>query len=192
MKGYALSFSSVTSSEVRETARFRERWRFEPEEEPLGDGLGPDGWEPRSSRSLSCGTWSAELLDWTHQASADVARQRGQRRPARWARTEFQVEKGPGIPVLPDRFVAAGRWQRILRGGWAHGGAIHLKEVRVCLLGLRRAARTKDPHQLTITDSLPAALSFEKGGHTTQLFAPWFPARQLIAVGARSDGDTGT
>ena len=70
------------------------------------------------------------------------------------------------VPVLEADWVRADRWEPVVRGGFVFADKIHVKEERTEVLGLRRASRNVRNHGrvlLSITDSLPAALSFEKG-----------------------------
>ena len=165
LQGYAFSFATVGADEVRQVTRVRERWRFTDEQEPIGDDEGHSGWGAGLAAEPSCGQWGAELLDWTRRSRERCLRAR-RRRPPRWQCSANQVEIDPGFAPLPDSLVAEQRWSRVVRGAWSFTAAIHLKEVRVARLGLRRAARSTSLHcslLLSISDSMPAALSFEKG-----------------------------
>eukprot|EP00972_Heterocapsa_arctica_P101361 14940011-Heterocapsa_arctica.AAC.1 len=54
----------------------------------------------------------------------------------------------------------------VMRGGWLYKAAIHEKEARVELLGLRRVARNVNLHGLrvlSIGDNMAAVLAYEKG-----------------------------
>eukprot|EP00971_Amphidinium_carterae_P020417 402437-Amphidinium_carterae.2 len=70
-----------------------------------------------------------------------------------------------GVPEPSPEFRREELWQPVVRGAWRAPEAIHLKEARVCLLGLRRFCRhasARDCHVLTLTDNLSSALCFER------------------------------
>ncbi|CAK0814522.1 unnamed protein product, partial [Prorocentrum cordatum] len=76
------------------------------------------------------------------------------------------VEASDSFRALDDSWTDPTRWRNIVKGGWAYHNAIHLKEARVALMQLRRAARCTAVHGmrlLGLTDNLSALLAFMKG-----------------------------
>ncbi|CAK0836811.1 unnamed protein product, partial [Prorocentrum cordatum] len=142
--GYSLSFARAAPSDILDADRLRERWRFKTEEvnlaEAPGDGDriegGPRTWPPRSGR-----------LAWTSRASRSS-------------------QASDAFRALGDIWARPERWRNIVKGGWAYHNATHLKEARVALVQLRRAARCPAVHGmrlLGLADNLSVLLAFMKG-----------------------------
>ena len=54
------------------------------------------------------------------------------------------------IPALDPLFAERGRWRTLVVGAWKRAEAIHCKEARMALLGLRRASRTSSMHNKNV------------------------------------------
>ena len=106
------------------------------------------------------------LREWLDGIEAHEHKREARGRPARWTRPLREVPVVGAVPMLEADWVRPDRWRAVVRGGFVFPDKIHVKEARAEVLGLRRAARNLSNHGtvlLSITDSLPAALSFEKG-----------------------------
>eukprot|EP00972_Heterocapsa_arctica_P001072 151169-Heterocapsa_arctica.AAC.1 len=70
------------------------------------------------------------------------------------------------VPRLPDGLLVASRWRRVVAGAWSRPAAIHNKEARAALLGLRRAAGSVWMHDsllLSLGDNLSETLANDRG-----------------------------
>ena len=187
--GYALLETTATYEEVKEAAKWRERWRFrkipvlsaEPLLEPSfiewAGGLsalgGNDEDKDLSSLrvsshgadgpSTSYGKRIVEQID-THSAS-----QRHRKRAQQFDRaSQFrEVELQSYVPPIDQRWDKAGRYKVVLKGKWhwveEH---INLKEGRVTLMWVRRLCRSQfhcQRHHLYLGDNLASICAFEKG-----------------------------
>eukprot|EP00435_Cladocopium_sp_Y103_P018992 s1272_g4.t1 len=134
--GYCFQVTNVQKSEQRDLFRFHERWRFIEVEDGIGLGLG------------SHHSWSADFK--VPQTSY-----------VRWL-----CERLGMVPKLPDSLLEASRWKTLVKRRWDHSEPIHLKEGRVALMSLRRAARNATLHGhrlLTLCDNLSAIMAYDKG-----------------------------
>ncbi len=68
---------------------------------------------------------------------------RGRDDRASWHEGREFEESDEHLPPRNDNMVAPGRWSRVVCGGWVRQEAIHNKEGRAAVLGLRRAAGLK-------------------------------------------------
>ena len=83
----------------------------------------------------------------------------------RWERQWEWVPIVGAVPVLPPHVTDPSRWTSLVRGAWRFAEAIHVKESRVEVLSIRRAARSTAWHGtvvLTLCDNLSCALAHEK------------------------------
>eukprot|EP00971_Amphidinium_carterae_P341724 6480692-Amphidinium_carterae.1 len=133
---------------VKHECAYKERWRFRKKEPTLHDDpMRP--WCPHAG----FGQKFAERLGYRP----------GDRDPHK--RKPVEMEYVGKVPEPNPEFRRDEIWQPVVRGAWRAPEAIHLKEARVCLLGLRRFCRhatARDCHLLTLTDNLSSALCFEK------------------------------
>ena len=162
--GYALRESFGTEAEVKREARWRERWRFAvvPELDPTW----PPGGEAPSFEAGFRPIGGGEYDEFDALLSDDFE-------PVpRRAKENFNVSERVGlVPPLPDGLVEEARWRPVLQGGWARLAAIHGKEGRIALLGLRRAMRQKAAHGtvvLSFVDNLSCLIAFDKGRATNK------------------------
>ncbi|CAK0798081.1 unnamed protein product, partial [Prorocentrum cordatum] len=164
--GYSLSFTRASPSDILEADRLRERWRFKTAEISLAEAPG-DGDRAASHAPHLAAAPGALGLD-----IAGVAEQSGPPRsaPSSWPRRRRApcrvVEASDSFHALDDTWARPERWRNIVKGDWAYHNAIHLKEARVALTQLRRAARCPAVHGkrlLGLTDNLSALLAFMEG-----------------------------
>ena len=137
LKGYALHRAALDAADGDDLIRYRERWRFRDVElEPLDD-----------CDQVGAGT-SADLQSLGPRFDAWVRRQSERKvagvvrvpAPARMPRRLVEVPES--VPPVPDRLVNPRGWSRVVVGAWKSEAAIHLKEGRVSLLGLKIQARS--------------------------------------------------
>ena len=160
--GYAPHESDGTEAEVKREAHWRERWRFAvvPELDPTRP---PGGEAP----SLEAGFRPFGEYDELDALLCDDF----EPVPRRAKETLSVSERVGLVPPLPDDLVKEARWRPVLKGGWARPAAIHEKEGRVALLGLRRAMGQKAAHGnvvLSLVDNLSCLLAFDNGRATNK------------------------
>ena len=153
-----MSVSRCTTEEVLELTRYFERWRFkrvEPEfDERVRRRQVP--WEPIKLPDTA-------FLRWAEAVAPRLKLQDSVR--LRWERQWDWVPIVGAVPVLPPQVTDASRWTSLVRGAWRFTEAIHVKESRVEVLSIRRAARTVAWHGtmvLTLCHNLSCALAHEK------------------------------
>ncbi len=154
--GYSLLESGVANTEFWGAANFDERWRFRP---VLKSADGP--WSIAAAAEtpeciLLTGGDEDYRADQEVDSDGDVVQKRkpggeagskrsrimkkAQTERASWHTDREFEESDVHLPPLDDDLVAPGRWSRVVCGGWVRKEAIHNKEARASLLGLRRAA----------------------------------------------------
>ena len=97
------------------------------------------------------------------------------------------VDAGDKFQALDDVWTDPCWWRNIVKGGWACHNAIHLKEARVALMQLRRAARCPAVHGmrlLGLADNLSALLAFMKGRARDSWLRLLVRQAAAIAIGA--------
>ena len=191
--GYSLMVSRVTSAEVREEIKFKEKWRFQrkqcraptsmvsPEEyaaqgrlSPLGGHFSP--YVPvtdiadsairgfRPNAGLGANTKFGKQL--SQQASMYMESTPSRRVPT-IADDEELIEVPNAIPVVHSRWSVLERWRLLVARPWRHPEIhINIKEAKVCVMGLRRSCRTVDNMGkivFTLSDNLVSVLCFDKG-----------------------------
>ena len=160
--GYALHVSTLGGEVVADIARWRERWRFRDEDEPTY--VAPDPSPDFVGRSAEDHDICPVFADW-------VASQGGRRGPRSRAPLPRSMpprlrEVPAAVPPLPDDILDVARWRRVAVGAWRDPAAIHLKEARIALLGLRIACRTPamaDAELLSLGDNMGEVLSHDRG-----------------------------
>ena len=167
--GYCVQVSPSDAAEQRELFRFHERWRFVQVEEGIGVGLGSHhGWSAEFEMpDLAYVRWLCDRLGIPHPATGQLeAGTAEDDRPNKHSRRFQSVDLVGLVPTLPDTLLAPSRWQTVIKRLWKHAEAIHMKEGRVALMGLRRAAkdcRTHGKRLLCLCDNLAAVCAFDKG-----------------------------
>ena len=121
--------------------QYRERWRFIEEVVP-DEG---DHSEAMRSTDADLADLAPSFEAWaTRHApapSAPPSRQRWKAsRLPRGKRFRLATEL---VPPVPGSILEGSRWRRVLAGAWRHSDAIHNKECRASILGLRRASEQR-------------------------------------------------
>ena len=164
--GYCFQMTEVEKAEQRDLFRFHERWRFIEIEEGVGLGLGSHhSWSADLQVPQTAYVkWLCERLGIPVPGSEKI--EQGSASQAVGSRRFTEVDLVGMVPKLPDSLLDGRRWQTLVKRRWTHGEAIHLKEGRVALMSLRRAARDPRLHGsrlLTLCDNLSAIMAFDKG-----------------------------
>ena len=150
-KGYAVHATSISADEIKPLIAAPERARFATREDaPPPDDAPFAGAMPGPRLPMD------DILDEIPRRP----RRRGPRRPRVLIRTGFNL-----VP-LPDDFVAADRWVRVVRGAWRCPGKIHALEARATLFGLKKASIETIAHGrvlFSVGDNLSSILAYEKG-----------------------------
>lgn len=176
LNGFALQVRKVEPIEVKPLRSWKEKWRFVPVEEE-GEAAPPTeagpsgtdhGWRAAPLvLDTSFSRWMAQtcsLRDLGEESieSSDVLEAGSFMRDGR-RYSDYEVIGL--VPRLPSAFLSASQWQTIVKRRWEKRENIHMKEGRVCLMGLRRHARSSANHGtrlLSLTDNLSSGLAFEK------------------------------
>ena len=85
---------------------------------------------------------------------------------AHWRCRGTYVEDLAQFEAVPRELLPIGRWARVLAGAWRLPEAIHMKECRAALLGLRRAVRSRTcwgSLVCSLGDNLSEVLACERG-----------------------------
>ncbi len=157
-RSYASAVLPTNPQESFELPRYFERWRFR-RAEPLFEEKQqqrPKPWQAFEVTPTAFGLWLGKIRSRLPQKTEHVD---PWRRSWRWEPTVGRV------PVLQPEVTASERWHCVLRGAWKFDEAIHVKESRVEVLGLRRAARDSRLHStrvISLCDNLSCLLAHEK------------------------------
>lgn len=150
-KGYSVHATNIAADEIKPLIAAPERARFGTRE----DAPPPDD-EPFKGALPGPRLPTDDILDEIPRRPQS----RGPRRPRVLIRTGFNL-----VP-LPDDFVAADRWSRVVRGAWRCPGKIHALEARATLFGLKKASTEIIAHGrilFSVGDNLSSILAYEKG-----------------------------
>jgi len=185
--GYSLMTTQASHEEIRAELRFKERWRFITSSEPVRScPLPPPQGECQSSafvtdplqefhymgsrrnaglgRSTQFGRWLGEQVkdpQWEQWLRERHARFEAAHRP------RISLIHGPGVPPVASTWDTADRWRLLVARPWDHPSEhINAKELRVCVMGLRRLCRSSSncgTVALSLSDNLVSCLAVDKG-----------------------------
>ena len=156
-KGYALAASGPGPDAVRAEGQFLERWRFKAVERDF-DEPGP---RLRPRAHIAHAGFGSQLLS---SMGAPAPRSRTDYKRVRYEMEDREVVGR--VPAPSPQLLRADVWHLLVRGAWKFPAAIHVKEARVDLMGLRRLCRCTAAHGcrvLSLTDNLSAACAFDRG-----------------------------
>lgn len=158
LKGYAVLAAQPQRNELAAAAGFPEKWRFKE----VDVGVSYPGGTMRASLARPHAQEALVELP----AMTGIVPGGGRRAVGGKFRTETELLEQVGrVPRLSDLWSTESEWRLIVYGAWKYDEAIHVKEARAMLLGLRHTARGVRWHGSRIvsaTDSLCAALAAEK------------------------------
>ena len=187
---YALLTTWGSRSEISESIRWRESWRFRAVPENLHKAVATSNPDVVASalNELASGEAAGENgmpLKPSHQFSAGLTTQFAQwlieaGDPTSWLRTSslkshLRARKGKRVevdvpslvPPLDQRLCERNRYSLLWRKRWRIGDDhINVKEARVVLSSLKRSARVRKLHhkvKLRLTDNLVALNAFDRG-----------------------------
>ncbi|CAK0901720.1 unnamed protein product [Prorocentrum cordatum] len=159
--GHALHQGYFSGAELRSVGRWKERWRFADEEKALGLGLEANG--PGLDADFDC---LGESFDLDEVPRGSPLRPAAVGAAGALPRS-VKPEVITGIvPALPDELLDGARWSRVLVGAWGRREAIHMKECRFSLAGLRHAVadpRAPGCQVLSAGDNLSEIMATEEG-----------------------------
>ena len=144
--GYALMESPLPAAATMDMAQWTERWRFQ--EVCRVTLRGP---APTAGRAAALEDLAPNFDAWVDsQMEVQAARRElSSRKAVARARTDY--EEDPNfVPPLPPGVLSESQWKVVLAGSWRHPAAIHSKECRTSLLGLKRASRQQQYHGTTV------------------------------------------
>ena len=166
--GYPLHETRCHASEMLDITVWRERWRFVIDH-PAIDCWVADGLR---GRLADVPDMAPRFEAWFEKEMRDLdillpdpeppPRCPADARPPPRVRQEVVGL----VPQLPTGWVQPERWHRVVAGAWRRPEAIHNKEARAALLGLRRA--TQQPRNygrslLSLGDNLSEIMAFDRG-----------------------------
>ena len=185
LEGTASQCTTTSFEELKEATRFRERWRFRTREvsrtlpvryvdevarlgtlSPLG-GHSRDGPEEQDGSRSVAGFGRAadfEEVSTRYGVWLDSQGLRTRRTSMRASSPKaIEVEECVGaIRRLPAAWGNPSRWHTIIEGNFKFTEAIHMKEGRAALMGLRRAVAGTAGHGhrfLSLTDNMSSLLA---------------------------------
>eukprot|EP00971_Amphidinium_carterae_P270516 5367568-Amphidinium_carterae.1 len=135
--GFALHTSQLSSDEVNQCCRYRERWRFCRHEVDAADTSGEHDFHPGFSAGCDPVDTAYTRYLWSHLPRAPNKQGAVNRL---LVETELTGEEA-GIEALPDDLLDRRRWHRVLVGSWRRMENIQELEARTALLGLRHSCR---------------------------------------------------
>ena len=141
-EGYALIEARVEASEIWTAGHSQERWRFRQQHEARD---GP--WEvAAASESPSCPMLGGQYTEWmkfmtdSHDFEKPLVPFM-KKSHYDWNKGALFEDDAGFLPPVPEDLFEEGRWSRVVCGAWRRPEAIHNKECRASILGLRRSAR---------------------------------------------------
>ena len=168
MHGYALHETRCDASEMLDVTVWRERWRFVIDHPAIDCRVA----DALRGRLADVPDMAPRFEAWFEKEMRDLdiplpdpeppPRCPADSRPPPRVRQEVVGL----VPQLLARWVQPDRWHRVMAGAWRRPEAIHNKEARAALLGLRRAAqqpRNYGRSLLSLGDNLSEILAFDRG-----------------------------
>ena len=189
LRRYCVQCTTASFEEFKEATRFRERWRFRVREisqtlpirhadevarfgalSPLGGYSREDPEEQESSYPTEGFGRSANFEEVMTAYGSWLDRQ-----GARTSRTSVRASNPKATEVeecvgatrrLPATSGNPSRWHTVIEGNFKFKEAIHMKEDRAALMGLRRAVAGTAGHGhrfLSLRDNMSSLLAFDRG-----------------------------
>ena len=160
---------------MHQVCLWRERWRFQElvpfEPVALGEISGTNADQPILARGFE-----SQLLGIVDEDDCVADLPVGGSMPRRLSsRLQVPLSRRPNfapqishakVSFLPSVLEQPDSWRLLFCGGWVKAEAIHCKEARVALMGLRRAARNPRLHDsllLSLGGNMAEILAVEKG-----------------------------
>ncbi|CAK0876003.1 unnamed protein product, partial [Prorocentrum cordatum] len=166
--GYSVHVGRFNPGEVLPAIAWKERWRFRTLEAFVeDDDADPGPWSSIAAESSSLAPSFESELGFGDLDVNDLTASSWKASSSRWAsRRAREWIDAHAVPALGASFSDRLRWRRVVVGGWCKPEAIHNKEARASLLGLRRHSRRVrrwDSELLSAGGNLSETLAMERG-----------------------------